>query len=269
MIKKIKKELNDIYIIGNNSIDYLDMIHCTLAGYKCMISGLSEGAADAVVIILHGLGASNTNFEQIGHVLTQAEPALYSKSIVYVLPQAHSSDMGPAWWDLDVSKFLAAFMGGDAALGKLLREEHPGVAECRRDMSKLVEESRALAGGEAGPLPTSRVLMAGFSQGGMTAMDVALHQPAEGTFGAVAMFSSAPICVEQWATQLQVHKGLRALVCHGLTDPVIPYEACGWMQALLNQHGAKVTFVQHGGGHELGGNVVLRAFAQLVLSIAS
>lgn len=39
---------------------------------------------------------------------------------------------------------------------------------------------------------------------------------------------------------------------HGTGDPLLPYAAAGWLQALLAQGGLDVQFESHNGGHDLG-----------------
>lgn len=84
----------------------------------------------------------------------------------------------------------------------------------------------------------------------MTAMDLALHL--DDQVGAVAMLSGAPIVVEQWASKLPKHQGLKVFISHGRNDQVLPFAGSGWCRDLLIQGGAAVTYETHGGGHEIG-----------------
>ena len=63
----------------------------------------------------------------------------------------------------------------EALIAQLIRKEHPGMDVCRTNMMKLLDETRAIAGGSGGPLPWSKVLLSGFSLGSITALDVALY----------------------------------------------------------------------------------------------
>jgi hypothetical protein len=60
---------------------------------------------------------------------------------------------------------MAAQQGGDA-LGQLIREEPPGLATARTRLTGLVAEAQAMFGN----VSIDKVMLAGFSQGAMTAM---------------------------------------------------------------------------------------------------
>lgn len=104
--------------------------------------------------------------------------------------------------------FSAAQMGGDA-LGKLIREMPPGLQECRTRLKQLVSEVRS----HVRDIGMEKVVFAGFSQGAMTAMDLALHH--DTTLAGVAMLSGAPIVVEEWAQRVGKHKGIKVFISHG------------------------------------------------------
>ena len=79
--------------------------------------------------------------------------------------------MAAAWWHLDAMKWMMAAQQGGDALAQLIREEPPGLEDARERLAQLVGEAREMAGG----LALDRVVLCGFSQGAMTAMDLALH----------------------------------------------------------------------------------------------
>ena len=113
----------------------------------------------------------------------------------------------------------------------------------------------------AGGLPSSRVMMVGYSHGAPTAMDIALQrEPTEAVAG-VAFLSGIPIVAEQWAARLRMHPRLRVLITHGAMDTTLPVAAGGYVRDLLSARGARVSFVPHPGGHDLGGALVMAALA--------
>ena len=88
-------------------------------------------------------------------------------------------------------------------------------------------------------LPTSRFILAGFSQGGMLSTDVALHldeNPAalcsfSGPRGllllcllvSVLMLSQGGLlCEDKWQPLMSQRKGMKVLLSHGAQDPLIP-----------------------------------------------
>ena len=100
------------------------------------------------------------------------------------------------------------------------------------------------------------VFLGGFSQGAMTAMDVAMNLPAGKTCAGVLSISGAPIVVEEWAQLAPTHKGLKVLVSHGKSDMVLPFASSGWLVDLLKSGGLVVRVEHHAGGHELGNGVL-------------
>lgn len=220
---------------------------------------------------------------------------LPGKTVMYVLPQAPAGPMGTQWWTIDVMKWMMAMRQGGEVVGKLIRDVPPGLTECRTQMATFLEEVRASAGG----IPYSKIMLSGFSQGAITAMDVALSLPTDKAVAGVTVMSGAPIVVEQWAERLKVHTGIKVLVTHGQGDMVLPFVASGWLRDLLQSNGAEVqcmhvpgpfttlvamapscntciyptpdpnlfctcaevTYEQHSGGHELGGPEVIKKIA--------
>ena len=71
---------------SNSTPGYINTT-ATLGGYECSIRAKS-GKIDAVVIIWHGLGATNSDFATIPEILEQACSGLSSKNLAFVFPQA-------------------------------------------------------------------------------------------------------------------------------------------------------------------------------------
>ena len=161
-----------------------------LGGYQSIVKGPADllagdaaaAPADMLVIILHGLGASNTDFEDIPRMLYGLDSKLSGARIVSVFPQAPMSNMGAAWWSFDVGSFMQAQMmpagpEKESLIARLIRQMPPGLEACRKQMATLIAEARALAGGAGGPVASSKILLGGFSLGSITALDLALQQP--------------------------------------------------------------------------------------------
>jgi phospholipase/carboxylesterase len=121
-----------------------------------------------------------------------------------------------------------------------------GLDEARTNLKQLVQECCEMCS-----LPLDRVVLAGFSQGAMTAMDLALS--VEGSVAGVVMLSGAPIVIEEWAKELAKRpKGLPVFISHGQNDQVLPFAASGWSKDLLTNGGAAVDYHPHTGGHDMG-----------------
>ena len=161
-----------------------------LGGYQCKVnfpSDLLAGdaaakPADLLLIVLHGLGATNNDFATLPSMLSSLDSKLSSARIACVFPQAPMSPIGAAWWSFDVQAFMSSQMMPDGPakeqlIARLIRETPDGLEACRAQMATLIAEARALAGGAGGPLPASKILLAGFSLGAITSLDLALQMP--------------------------------------------------------------------------------------------
>lgn len=238
---------------GGGSLDQCDL---EWGNYSCCVKKpAGDEPVSLVVVMLHGFGASNTDF--IDHVpaLCAAAPGLCEARVGYVFPQAPSGGMGlPAWWHLDPMQWLMAAQN-PAGVAQLIREEPQGLTECRARVASLLDAASDYFG-----VPHGKIVLSGFSQGAMTAMDAALNQPADKRVAGVTMVSGAPIVVDQWAARLGAdHRGIKVAITHGRSDMVLPFAASGWSRELLESGGADVTYHAHGGGHELGDSAAIGA----------
>lgn len=248
--------------------------------YKCIVKGpanLLDGSgepADLIIIALHGLAASNKDLVDVPRILGKYESSLERVRMLEIYPQAPQGMMGAQWWNFDAMQFMQIQMTPpgpqrEQLIASLIRKKFDGLDQCRANIKAVVEHARKLAGGASGtPLPHSRVVLAGFSLGSMTALDAAIMMEEGETVAGVLVMNGSPICVDEWAARLPKHKGLNVHITHGMTDNVMPYEGSGWNKQLLEAYGAKVELTSHPGAHELGGPDVMRKIAVWLAAIA-
>jgi len=244
----------------------IGVYECIVQGPPELINGGGGPPADVLILGLHGLGASNTDLVDLPKILGQLEPSIGSARRVEVYPQAPMTSVGSAWWQLDLMGFMQVLMmpqgpAREAGIAKLIRTKFPGVDECRAQMKAVLAEARKLAGGSDGPLPFSRVVIGGFSLGSITSLDVALQLDAGETVAGVLVMNGAPICVDEWAERIKLHRGLKVFISGGMNDMTMPGEASGWAKQLLDSFGAVTELQMHAGGHEIGGPDQMRKIA--------
>lgn len=109
-------------------------------------------------------------------------------------------------------------------------------------------------------------VLAGFSQGGMLAMDYVLHggrRPA-----ALALLSSTRIAIADWTSCASsgVLAELPILVAHGTGDAELAFTAGEQLRDFATAHGGAVQWLAFDGGHQLP-FVVWRALRKLVASV--
>jgi phospholipase/carboxylesterase len=157
----------------------------------------------ASVIWLHGLGADGHDFEPV-----VPELELDGLAIRFVFPHAPTMPVTinggmvmRAWYDITDSQ--------------IRREDERGV----RASQALVE---ALIAKEAGRgIPASRVVLAGFSQGGAIALHTAVRR-AEPLAGIMALSTYLPLADMAAAEAHAASKRVPIFMGHGISDQVIP-----------------------------------------------
>lgn len=163
---------------------------------------LGPSNARATVIWLHGLGADGHDFEPIA-----AELGLGAVRFVFphasVRPITINGGLAMRGW-FDVLGFAH-----DAP------QDEAGIRESAAAVSRLIdtEESRGV--------PSGRIVLAGFSQGGAIALHAALRAPRP-LAGVIALSSFLPLADSLPAEKSEANASLPILMAHGLADNVIP-----------------------------------------------
>ena len=162
-----------------------------------------KSPADASIIWLHGLGADGHDFEPIVPELGLPADA----AVRFIFPHApaipvtiNAGYVMPAWYDiLDISidrkVDVAQLMNSADAIRKLID----------REVERGVE--------------STRIVVAGFSQGGAVAIQTALTYPRQlaGLLGLSTYFATAESIQPH-----PVNAGLPVKICHGSADPMVP-----------------------------------------------
>ncbi|HTS80304.1 MAG TPA: dienelactone hydrolase family protein [Myxococcaceae bacterium] len=198
-----------------------------------------------LVVFCHGYGASGEDLVPFVPELLEREPRL--APVRFAFPAGPlglgSAPWGDAraWWPLDWAK-LATLSGDSAGRDRIRNEVPEGLASARRKLQASVEA--LLAGSGLGP---DRVVLGGFSQGGMLATDLALHW--EHRAAALVALSAVPLTVTTWRKLAPRRAGLPVIVSHGRQDPVLPYPEGEALRDLLTDAGLAVEFIPFDGPH--------------------
>lgn len=176
-------------------------------------------AAEAAVIWLHGLGADGNDFAPIVPELGLGT----NHAVRFVFPNAPSIPVTlnggfvmPAWYDiksLDVhGQDEAGIRRSDAELGKLI--------------------AREIARG----IPTEKIVLAGFSQGGAIALFSGLRHPAPlAGIMVLSSFLVAPAAVGE--ERSEANHRVPIFSAHGTQDPMVPYEKSAEARRWLTARG--------------------------------
>ncbi len=200
--------------------------------------------ADLIVVILHGREMSAADLSPFARAL--GVPAYF------IFPDGPlPASRGRTWWPVDSEARIRALGSGAMDLSQM---DPPGRAE-----------ARALLDGVLAALPERRIVLVGFSQGGMLAMDYVLHGGKRPVV--LALLSSTRIAIADWLPRAPILAGLPVLVAHGHGDAELSFAAGEQLRDFAQAGGATVTWLPFDGGHELP-LVVWRALRKLLNSIA-
>ncbi|MEM7169898.1 MAG: alpha/beta fold hydrolase [Pseudomonadota bacterium] len=160
----------------------------------------SGGAANSLVVFLHGLGADGNDLISLAPLLGQLLP-----DTAFVAPDApQPCDMAPTgrqWFSLqtrDADEYLAGVSSAAPVLDAFLDQE----------LEKL-------------GLSEDRLAVIGFSQGTMTALYTCPRRP--NPCAAIVGFSGSLIAPERLAEETKSRPPI--LLVHGEADPVVPFQA--------------------------------------------
>jgi phospholipase/carboxylesterase len=189
---------------------------------------------DRSLILLHGLGDSGAGWAPVASELVGPD----GPAVRFVFPHAPVAPVTinggmrmPSWYDIrdlddpDRRADEAGLSASAAAVEALItREADRGV-------------------------PRSRVVLAGFSQGGAVALTVAMSAT-EPLAGVVALSTYLPISARLGAHAKGFAEHSRAFVAHGSYDPVVPPAAGELVATHLRAAGYPVEWHSYPMGHE-------------------
>lgn len=164
----------------------------------------AEGEADAAVVWMHGLGADGYDFVPLVPELGLPREA----RVRFVFPHAavrpvtiNGGYAMRAWYDI-------------RDLTPEGRDDVQGFAEARDRIEACIATQRAQG------IAASRIVLAGFSQGGAVALHVGLRH-AEGLAGILALSCYLPLRAHLAEEMAPANRSTPILMCHGTEDSVV------------------------------------------------
>lgn len=212
-----------------------------------------RGTGDLTVVLSHGFGAPGDDLVALADMMDVPE------GTTFVFPEA-PHDLAEitgmpayggarAWWMIDMEKLQRALITGE--MRDLPNEIPEGLAEARDAMNAMLDALQLA--------DDKKLILGGFSQGAMLAMDVALRS--ERKIAGVALLSGTLLAEREWKPLMIKRKGLRVFQSHGTEDPILPYELALRLRDELTTAGLELTFASFRGPHAIPPNV-LRALSQ-------
>lgn len=195
-----------------------------------------------VLVLLHGYGSRPETW----FALPEAAP--FAAGTRFFFPRAPEHTQPPegpadgrAWWRLDLASFQRATKQGP--ISDLSHASPAGLVQARQQVIAFLDEL-----GRRG-LDSRRLVLGGFSQGAIVAMDVALHDPRP--LAGVMLLSGTLVNEDEWRAHLPARKGLPVLLAHSPEDDVLPYVLADRLRGELQSAGWRVTWLSFAGGHQL------------------
>ncbi|UPT73624.1 MAG: dienelactone hydrolase family protein [Elusimicrobiota bacterium] len=194
---------------------------------------LSSGKEGALTVVcLHGYGADMRDLAPLAQEIETQRP------VDWLFPDAPETlDWGGrAWFPIDVQAFEEAQRTGKPR--DLSLKEPEGMSWAREELQKFIAE---LA------VPWNRLVLMGFSQGAMLAVDLAAQAP-EPPAG-VAILSGTLVNKAPLAELAAKKKGLPFFMSHGSVDPILGFPQARALEKVLVEAGWRGQLQRFEGGH--------------------
>jgi len=211
-----------------------------------------DSPATACVIWMHGLGADGNDFVPIVPELNLPT----GHGVRFVFPNAPTMPVTinggyvmRAWYDIL-----------SAELDK--RADESGVRRSQALIEELIADQRSEG------IAADRILLAGFSQGGVIALQTGLRHP-EKLAGIMAL-STYLACADSLGVEASAaNRQIPLFMVHGSMDPVIPVALAKLSKARLETHGYKVEWHEYGMPHSVCAEEIddIAAFLKRVLAL--
>jgi len=222
------------------------------------IAGLTThvvGDGKLTVVLLHGFGAPGDDLVALAQFIRAP--------VRFVFPEAPLELGGlygdsRAWWLLDLARLEEELRSG--ALRDRRGEVPEGLHAARGQLTRFLDQLQARYA-----IDNAQLVLGGFSQGAMLSLDVALHRPAPPA--GLILMSGTLLAESEWKPRMKQLAGVPILQSHGRHDMLLPFPIAETLRDELKAAGAKVTWIEFLGGHEIP-PPVLDGVTKLLGSIA-
>jgi phospholipase/carboxylesterase len=175
---------------------------------------------EVAVIWLHGLGADGHDFEPIVPELRLARPVRFIFPHAPVRPVTINNGMRMrAWYDI--------FQFGGGA------EDEAGIRASEALLGELISQQKNKG------IAASRIVLAGFSQGGAIVLQTGLRYP-ERLGGILALSTYLPLAGKLEQEKSAQNQDLPIFMAHGTHDDIIPLRRAEQSRDLLVKSGYQV-----------------------------
>lgn len=198
------------------------------------------------VVLLHGYGADASDLSGLAPYFKTNKKYnyLFPEGILKV--QLGGGWQGRAWWNIDFEKLQELQSKGQAR--SLSTEVPPGLDTARKKIIDLIN---------AMPCKPEDIVIGGFSQGAMLAVDVYFHHPEK--LKGLMILSGNALALGELKDKTQKAAGKTFFQSHGEGDPVLGMGGADKLYQFLKNTGMTGDMVRFRGGHEIPMQVIERA----------
>ena len=216
--------------------------------YACGGDDRRGGGNGPAILLCHGFGAPGNDLVSLARVIDAGH------GVRWFFPEAPleiavgPGMMGRAWWDIGMDQLMMHLMRGDIdAAMKRLDEAPEGLEPAKQALLQTIEVLE-----KDYRVTRDRLILGGFSQGSMLATEIIASSP--DPFAGLVVLSGTRLGGERWRDGLSRRgTNLHALITHGRRDPLLPFVRAEALRDMMKDAGAHVTWVPHGGAHEIPG----------------
>ena len=204
-----------------------------------IVEGRPGTGQGTTTILLHGFGAPGDDLVALARYIDAPGR--------FVFPEAPLELSGMhggarAWWLLDLVKLEQELRAGTPR--DRSGELPDGLPAARTQVSRLVDQVQARFG-----IGDDAIVLGGFSQGAMLALDVALHRDAAPA--GIVLMSGTLVAESAWGPRFAKLAKTPVFQSHGKADTLLPYSVAETLRDKLRAAGAVVEWHPFVGGHEI------------------
>ncbi|MFI5346428.1 MAG: alpha/beta hydrolase [Elusimicrobiota bacterium] len=206
----------------------------------------SQDPKALTAVCLHGYGADMRDLAPLAPEIPAERP------IRWIFPDGPEvlDWGGRAWFPIDVSSFEEAQRTGKPR--DLSGGEPVGMAEARVEIQMLIEELS---------VPPENLVLMGFSQGAMMAVDMSLRL--RGICAGVGILSGTLVDRKNLTALAPSKKGIPFFQSHGSVDPILGFAQALELEKALKAAGWKGALQRFEGGHAIPPEVIAELGAWL------
>ncbi len=213
----------------------------------------SDSPPKVLIILCHGFGAPGTDLVPLAGELSSHFPAV-ERDVAYVFPAGpvtldeFKGYDARAWWPINMQQMAEEVGAGN--FRALCRHVPDGLPTARAALIESINAAQQMY-----DRPT-RLVLGGFSQGAMLALDTAFHL--KSTPDGLCLWSGTVICEKEWRALAVGLQNCEVFQSHGRQDPLLPFAIAETLRDLLRASGLPVDFLPFDGMHTIPGEAIVR-----------